>query len=128
MNFGSKNLLHVHLDICTCLSAVYRSCIRSYRSNFNRHFDFLCANRNKRNLREITTMQQKRRDRIMERQHCHMSFDVFYVQTSRHYVSSFAFVWSCIEAFSLYVWFIHKYITCKLRYMHSTSHYIMCFL
>ena len=44
----------------------------------------------------------------MERQHCHMSFDVFYVQTSRHYVQFFCVY---IEAFSLYVWFIHKYIT-----------------
>ena len=67
----------------------------------------------------------------MERQHCHMSFDVFYVQTSRHYMYV-QFFCVYIEAFSFYVWCIHKYITCKLRYTHSTctSHYmyIMCFL
>ena len=45
----------------------------------------------------------------MERHNCHMSFDVFYMQTSRHYMQCICLY---VEVLSLYMWSVHKYIAC----------------
>ena len=68
---------------------------------------------------------------FMERQHCHMSSDEYYMHSGHHYIYySYLYERSIneyIDIFSLYTESINKYIACLLWYTQCIFHYIACF-